>query len=535
MMMSLTLEDTAAMLLPAALWLPILAAAFSLMLRTRKSAQRIVATAVHLTVFIGALYCVALTQDGSVIAEQVSGWPGGVSIPFVLDTFAGLMVSVAALMVLVCSFFAMVTGDDEDPFFHPLVLILSGGVYGAFLTGDLFNLFVMIEVALIPSYVLLSRSGRSAQMTAGRIYFAVNLLVSAVLLAGVGLVYGTAGTVNMGELAGAAQESTATALAMGVVLLALGAKAALVPVHTWLPRSYPFASVAVTALLSGLLTKIGVYGIFRIYAVVYGGDASLQWLWLIVLLATMTVGVFGALGESSMRSILSFHMTSQVGYILLPLAFFGPLGLTAGIFYMVHHIIVKAALFLASGAVEHHAGTGKLAHLGGYARREPWLGLIFLIAALSLVGVPPFSGFVAKMSLILAALESDAYIAAAFAVLISLFTLLSMLKIWNGAFWGADPDPVRTDTEQATFATMPDRTDPGSDRLRTKFKRLVGGPRPPEDQVGRVPRRLIAPAAVLALMTVSIGLGADVLLGLAETAAQGLSDPEAYTQAVVTP
>ncbi|GAA1163102.1 monovalent cation/H+ antiporter subunit D family protein [Nesterenkonia sandarakina] len=523
------------MLLPAALWLPILAAAASLILRRSKLAQRIAATAVHLTIFIGALYSFALTRDGSVIAEQVSGWPGGVSIPFVMDTFAGLMVAVAALMVLVCSFFAMTTGDDEDPYFHPLVLILSGGVYGAFLTGDLFNLFVMIEVALIPSYVLLSRSGRATQMNAGRIYFAVNLLVSAMLLAGVGLVYGTAGTVNLGELAGAAQESTATALAMGIVLLALGAKAALVPVHTWLPRSYPFASVAVSALLSGLLTKIGVYGIFRIYSVVYNGDASLQWLWLIVLLATMTVGVFGALGENGMRSILSFHMTSQVGYILLPLAFFGPLGLTAGIFYMVHHIIVKAALFLACGAVEHHAGTGKLSQLGGYARREPVLGLVFLIAALSLVGVPPFSGFIAKMSLILAALESEAYIAAAFAVLISLFTLLSMLKIWNGAFWGADPDPVRSDTHQATSAIMPDRTDPGSDRLRTRVKHPRGGKNKPGDHGGRVPRRLIAPAATLALLTICIGLGADVVLGLAETAAQGLSNPEAYTQAVVSP
>ncbi|GAB3850054.1 monovalent cation/H+ antiporter subunit D family protein [Nesterenkonia populi] len=519
-------HDILAALLPAFLWLPILLAAAALLARRSPALQRALALAVHALALGGAITALVTVSDGSVIAEQVSGWDAGISIPFVLDTFSALMLSVAALMVLVCTLFAVFTGDDADPYFHPLVLVLSAGVYGAFLTGDLFNLFVMIEVALIPSYVLLTRSGRPAAMTAGRIYFGVNLFVSAVLLAGVGMVYGSAGTVNMAELAGAAAESPAVGLATGVVLLALGAKAALVPVHTWLPRSYPFASVAVTALLSGLLTKIGVYGVFRVYGLIYEGT-GLETLWLVVLLATMIVGVLGALGESGMRSILSFHMTSQVGYIMLPLAFFGPLGMAAGIFYMVHHIIVKAALFLACGAVEHHAGTGKLSQLGGYARREPWLGLVFILAALSLVGIPPMSGFVAKMSLIRASLDAGLYIAAACAIVVSLFTLLSMLKIWNGAFWGADPEPVKETVQLAPAATAPDVTDPAAGRLSRKFSRTA--PSSPD----RVPRRLILPAALLVVCTISIGLGAEVLMGLATTAAEGLSDTTSYTEAVM--
>ncbi|WP_223881077.1 monovalent cation/H+ antiporter subunit D family protein [Nesterenkonia ebinurensis] len=515
-------------MLPAFLWLPILIAALTLLTKRSKDLQRFLALTVHALALAGALAGITAVSDGTVIAEQVSGWIPGISIPFVLDTFAGLMLAVAALMVLVCTLFAVFTGDDTDPYFHPLVLVLSAGVYGAFLTGDLFNLFVMIEVALIPSYVLLTRSGKAPAMTAGRIYFGVNLLVSAVLLAGVGLVYGTAGTVNLAELAGAATESTAAALATGVVLLALGAKAALVPVHTWLPRSYPFASVAVTALLSGLLTKIGVYGVFRVYGLVYDGT-GLETVWLVVLLATMIIGVFGALGESGMRSILSFHMTSQVGYIMLPLAFFGPLGMAAGIFYMIHHIIVKAALFLACGAVEHHAGTGKLAQLGGYARREPWLGLVFILAALSLVGIPPLSGFVAKMSLIHASMEAGLYLAAACAVVVSLFTLLSMLKIWNGAFWGSDPEPPRERVLTASSATAPDATDPAAGRLRRKFVRIA------PTSLDRVPRRLILPGAVLVLCTVGIGFGAEVLMEFATTAAEGLSDTTAYTEAVMQP
>lgn len=518
--------EVLAALLPTFMWLPILIAAVTLVTRRMPDLQRFLALAVHGLAFGGAIAALVAVSDGTVIAEQVSDWAPGISIPFVLDTFAALMLGVAALMVLVCTLFAIVTGDDADPYFHPLVLVLSAGVYGAFLTGDLFNFFVMIEVALIPSYVLLTRSGRPEAMTAGRIYFGVNLLVSAVLLAGVGMVYGTAGTVNLAELAGAAAESTQVGLAAGVVLLALGAKAALVPVHTWLPRSYPFASVAVTALLSGLLTKIGVYGIFRVYGLVYDGT-GLESLWLVVLLATMIIGVLGALGESGMRSILSFHMTSQVGYIMLPLAFFGPLGMAAAIFYMIHHIIVKAALFLACGAVEHHAGTGRLSQLGGYARREPWLGLVFILAALSLVGVPPLSGFVAKMSLIHSSLDAGLYFAAVCAIIVSLFTLLSMLKIWNGAFWGADPEPATEGRQVAASATAPDATDPAAGRLRRKFLRT------PPSSLDRVPRRLILPAALLVACTVSIGLGAEVLMDLALTAAEGLNDTTSYTEAVM--
>lgn len=513
-------------MLPTFMWLPILVAALTVLTRRSPVLQRIMALTVHALALVGAIVSLIIVSDGSVIAEQVSDWAPGISIPFVVDTLAALMLAVASLMVLVCSVFAITTGDDADPYFHPLVLVLSAGVYGAFLTGDLFNLFVMIEVALIPSYVLLTRSGRAAAMTAGRIYFGVNLLVSAVLLAGVGMVYGSAGTVQLGELAAAATESTAVALATGVVLLALGAKAALVPVHTWLPRSYPFASVAVSALLSGLLTKIGVYGCFRIYSVVYDGT-GLETVWLIVLLATMIIGVFGALGESEMRSILSFHMTSQVGYIMLPLAFFGPLGMTAAVFYMIHHIIVKAALFLACGAVEHHAGTGKLSQLGGYFRRGPWLGVVFILAALSLVGVPPLSGFVAKMSLIRAALDAGQYIAAVSAIVVGLLTLLSMLKIWNGAFWGPDRETMR-DGRRSIPVPVSDVTDPTAGRLRRGVARTAGS-------AGEtIPWRQVLPAVALVLCTIGLGLGAEVLVDLSSTAAEGLVDTSDYIEAVTS-
>lgn len=509
-------------LLPLLVGLPILAAGVTAVLPSA-AARRGVLLTLSAAVLGYALWLLSATLDGSVLVEQVSGWPPGISIPFAADTLSALMVAVAALLVLVGAAYAAAAGDDRDRWFVPLVLVMSAGVYGAFVTADLFNLFVMIEVALVPSYALLVRSGRGPAVSAGRIYLTVNLLISTVLLVGVGLTYGVTGTVNLGELAGIARQSDAAAAAAGVVLVALAGKAALVPMHGWLPRTYPFASVAVTALFSGLLTKIGVYGLFRVYGVVFDGDPRLERVLLVVLIASMVIGVIGALGSPTMRSILAFHMISQTGYILLGLGFFGVLGVAAGIFYLIHHVIVKAALFMAAGAVEHGRGTGTVDRLGGVARREPLLAAVFVVAALSLSGLPPFSGFIAKFALIRAAVIDGAYIAAAAAVVVSLFTLLSMMKIWNGVFWGRDPGETVTGTAAGATATA-DTGEPIDVAATT-----VTTVRAPT----RIPTALVVPGAVLATLTVAIGLGGEALLTAATTAAEGLVDTTTYVEAVI--
>jgi multicomponent Na+:H+ antiporter subunit D len=489
-------------------------------------------------VLVGAVALVLATRDGEVLVAQVAGWPAGIAIPFAVDMLSALMVGVASLLVTTCLAFAAATGDDEDRWFVPLALVLSGGVYGAFMTADLFNLFVLVEVALIPSYVLLTMRARPEHLRAGRVYLTVNLLGSTVLLAGIALVYGVTGTVNLGELAGAARESDAAALAAGVVLVAFGVKAAVVPAHGWLPATYPNAPPAVTALFSGLLTKLGVYALFRVYSVVFEGDPRLSWLLLTVFLATMVLGVLGALGEGTMRSILVFHMISQVGYILLGLSFFGVLGMTAAIFYFLHHTVVKASLLLSAGAVEHTHGSDRLDRLGGLALREPLLAATFLVAALSLAGLPPFSGFVAKLVLVRAALLEEQYLAAGLAIGVSLFTLLSMMKIWNGVFWG---EPPATETPaRSTAPVNPDpgpRADSGTEAPATVAATAVEVPtdaratREPAD-LPRVRRSLVLPGLFLAIVTIAVGLGAQVVLELATTAAEGLVDTTAYVEAV---
>ncbi|WP_440900809.1 proton-conducting transporter transmembrane domain-containing protein, partial [Actinosynnema sp.] len=541
--------------LPLLLGLPLLAAGATVLMRS-VVARRVVGLATAALVLVYAGLLLWATSDGSVLAEQVSGWPAGVSITFAADTFTGLMVAVAALLVLVGSWYAIRSGDDTDLHFVPLVLVMSGGVYGAFATADLFNLFVMVEVALIPSYVLLTRSGRPGAVAAGRVYLTVNLLVSTVLLTGIALLYGVTGTVNLGQLAGAAAESTSAAVAGAVVLVALAGKAALVPVHSWLPRTYPHASTAVNAMISGLLTKIGVYGLFRVYSVVYDGDSRWALVAQVVLVATMTIGVLGALGETSVRAVLAFHMVSQVGYILLGLGFFGVVGLAAGIFYLVHHIIVKAALFFVVGAVEETRGTGDLKRLGGVARKEPLLAFAFLGAALSLTGIPPFSGFVAKYSLIRGAVEEGALVAAGFALVVSVFTLLSMMKLWNGVFWGKDPAADRAAErpraadgqepapepapERRTVATTgPTPTSPAQPAA-VAGTAPTGTPAPSGDAAAeppraRIPLGLVLPGTVLALTSLLIGLGAQGLMGLSVTAAENLVDTTRYVEAVTAP
>ncbi|EME62210.1 monovalent cation/H+ antiporter subunit D [Rhodococcus ruber BKS 20-38] len=490
--------------LPLLVVVPFLGAVITIVRPAPSVSARTVLLGVNGLALLGGIALVAATWDGQVLAHRVALWPVGVAIPFVADMFSALMLTVTALLALVCSAFGIAAGDDERRFFAPLVLVLSGGVYGALLTGDLFNLFVFVEVMLLPSYGLLTMLGGPRRLAAGRLYVTMNLMTSTVFLVGVGLVYGATGTVVLAELAGAARESPLVGAALATVLIALSVKAAVVPVHGWLTRTYPYTSPAVTALFSGLHTKVAVYAIYRIYAVAFEGEARYLWIGIAVTSVTMLVGVLGAVGENTTRSILTFHMISQIGYILLGVALFGPLGLTAGIFYLLHHMVVKASLFLSTGAVEVTYRTNELDRLQGVARTEPLIAVAFLGAAFSLAGLPPFSGFVAKLVLVQAAIEQQQLAAAVVAVGVSLLTLMSMLKIWKGVFWGRAAE----DGVDAVSARRPGAV------------------------LTHVRPALAVPGVVLAALTLAVGLGAQGLLVLAEQAAAGLLDVDGYVEAV---
>lgn len=489
--------------------LPLLASGVSAALLSRPRLTTALLLAGLAVNVVGGIALVVATAGGDVYSPRVGDWPPGISIPFIVDAFSALMILVSGALILVSVVFALLSGTGRNRLFATLVFALTAGVNGALMTGDLFNLFIFIEVMLIPSYGLLVLAKRDEgtveSVTGSRIYVTFNLFASTLLLAGIGFVYGTAGSVHLGELAGAARESPHAAAAAAICLAALSMKAAVVPVHGWLSRSYPSTSPAMTALFSALHTKIAVYAIYRLYAVVYDGDPRHLWIGIVVFTATMLVGVLGAVGEKRMRSILAFHMVSQIGYILLGLALFTPLGLAAGIFYLIHNMIVKMSLFLSAGAIETRFGTDDLDDLRGRIGKEPVLALAFGVAALSLAGLPPFSGFFAKLSLVSAAVDEAQWAVVAIALVTSLLTLMSMLKIFNTVF-----SPSFTGEEPA--------------------EPIGGGGvavyRPTS-------LRLAAPALLLAAATVALGLGAQGLMALSETAADGLIDTTRYVEALM--
>jgi multicomponent Na+:H+ antiporter subunit D len=284
-------------------------------------------------------------------------------------------------------------------------------------------------------------------------------------------------------------------------LIAFGIKAAIFPLFFWLPASYHTPPAAISAIFAGLLTKVGVYAIIRTFSLIFIQNTDFFLTSLLVLAAlTMLSGVLGAASQNDIRKILSFHIISQIGYMILGMAFYTPLALTGTIFYILHHIIVKTNLFLISGVIRMISGTEKLVQLGGLYKKYPILAVLFIIPAFALAGIPPLSGFFAKFSLILAGLDIQQYILVAIAMLVGIMTLFSMIKIWSEAFWKGDPI--------------------GTTEMMTSEKRSYHP-------------AMILPIASLALLTVLIGLFAEPLLQVASQAAEQILNPNTYITTVL--
>jgi multicomponent Na+:H+ antiporter subunit D len=510
--------------MPAVFGIPLFAAAITFILGAGWI-SRFIGLLVPAIVFIIAVFLVIATADGGVVVSQIAGWPGGIAIAFVADMLSALMLGVSALLVFTCMVFAYSAGLGMDRWFVPAVSIMTAGVYGAYSTADLFNLFVMIEVALLPSYILMSRQGTLTGLRAARLYLIVNLTASTIFLAGLGVVYAVTGTVNMAALAGLGVFPV-VGIATGVIGIALMLKAALVPTYSWLPATYPYTSPAITALFSGLLTKIGLYALVRIISLVFEPGNLLMTIVITVSIASMIVGVLGALGEGTIRGVFSFGMVSQAGYILVGVVLAGAVGMAAVVFYLIHHTIVKTSLLLTGGTVEHEEGTGIIRRLGGLARAHPIASVAFLLAALSLIGIPPFSGFWAKLGVLNAAADAGAAVVFIAILVVSVGTLAYMLRLGAGVFWGT-PQGSRDDNEVPSDVTVgPVRV--GAAGTVIDVAAAVEAP-----IVTKWRPLLVFPGLALALLSLAIGLSPEWLLALADTAGQSLADPAAYVSAVL--
>jgi len=390
------------------------------------------------------------------VATQLGGWRAPIGITFVADTLTALLIVLAGVMGVCAIVFALKEIEQRRVRlgFYPLAHLMTAGVCGSFLTGDLFNLFVWYEVMLMASFVLLALGGSKKEIRAARTYVILNLIGSMIFLSGLGLVYGSVHTLNMAdlhgrliELANSGPKGQALVSAMTMLfLVCFGLKAAAAPLFFWLPGSYTAPPTAVAALFAGLLTKVGVYSLIRATTLVFPMSDQFWTLILIVSGFTMVIGVLGAVAQFEIKRILAFHSISQIGYMLMGLGLLvSPdpnvqrLALASAVLYMIHHSVVKANLFMISGVVYRHKSTTELGSIGGMSKTNPWLAGIFIVTALSLAGIPPLSGFWAKLGVVLAGLGAASWWIVAAALFTGLCTLISMIKIWNEAFWKRQP------------------------------------------------------------------------------------------------
>ena len=420
--------------------LPLLAAAVVLAFRHRSAVRDVLTlSTMAATTGMAAALLVAVDRDGTVVL-RVGGWAPELGIVLVADLFAALILLVAFATILVVELFAIGqrrTPAGADPaVVSPILLVLAGGVGLSILTGDLFTLFVAFELILVASYVLLTHQGREAQIRSGMTYVVINLFASTLFLFGVAIVYAATGTVNMALLAERIPElPAATQVGIGLwFLVVFGTKAAIFPLFSWLPDSYPTAPTTITAVFAGLLTKIGVYVLIRFFTLMEFDE--LGPLLLLIAGLTMVIGVAGALAQDDVKRILSFHVVSQIGYMIMGLGIFTVAGVAGAVLFLVHQIPVKTVMFLAGGLIEDDQGTSALNKVGGLATSRPVIAVLFALPALSLAGLPPFSGFVAKLALVDAGVAAGDYVIVVVSLVASILTLLSMTKIWIGAFWG---------------------------------------------------------------------------------------------------
>ena len=492
------------MLLALPILLPFLTAILLHLLPQRTLLLRLIAFGGSLAALAATLCIFVRVQHDGIQVLQVASWPAPFGITLVADVFSALMVMMVSVIgvAVTGSSFAGVDPRREALGYHPLIQVVLMGVAGAFLTGDIFNLYVWFEVMLIGSFVLMSLHRTRAQLHAAFTYVGLNLLASAFLLTAIGLLYGQAGTLNLADLAHAWPERRTPGLDAALAALfltAFGIKAGLFPLFFWLPASYHTPPAAVGALLAGLLTKVGVYAMIRVFTLLFPDpNAGVYTILLALSAVTMAVGLVGALAQRDFRRVLSFNLVGHIGFTTVGLALWTPAALGGSILYMLHHMLVISTLFLVSGLFLRQRRTTDLDALGGLYRSQPAVACLALIPLFSLAGIPPLSGFVAKVAVVTPMIGAGQYVLAAVALCVSLLTVLSMARLWEESFWKPAPSPPSSPVHQH-----------------------------------RIGARIVAPIAFLVSLTIGLTALAGPVSSLTARAAEQLLDGNAYVRAVL--
>jgi multicomponent Na+:H+ antiporter subunit D len=490
------------MLLFWPLVIPFSTAVLCLLAWRSRAAQRTISLAGALLLLAVAVTILLRVARGGPFAQQAGGWAAPYGITMIADPLSAVMLLLVGLVAVAALTFGLadVTAEEEHLGHHPLTHAMLAGICGAFLTGDIFNMYVWFEVMLISSFGLLVIGGGRDELDGAVKYVGLNLIATVAFLSGVGLLYGATGALNMadlhGRLIGRGMETPIIASA-AFLIFAFASKAALFPLFFWLPASYHTPSFTTSALFAALLTKVGVYALIRVFTLVYPVEGTpIQAVLLTGAVLSMVAGAMGALAMTGTRRVLGFSVISSIGYMILGLAVATPLALVGALFYLFQDVVVKANLFLSAGAAKRLTGSELFGRSGGIWRQRPWFSMLFLIPALSLAGVPPFSGFWAKLLLAKATLDAGRY-GLLFAVLaVGLLTLIAMARVWAEVFWSSHPDGDSAIT-------------------------------------ARLPAAMLAPLVVLTALVIWIGISAGPFVDATLAVGAGIVDPAAYIAAVL--
>ena len=455
-----------------------------------------------------ALQLVLLADGGSLTVYPLGDWPAPFGIVMVVDRLSALMVLLTYAVAVPALYYATGGWDNRGRYFHALFQFQLMGLCGAFLTGDLFNLFVFFEVLLIASYVLLVHGQGRERFRVGMHYVVINLAASALFLVGLALIYSVGGTLNMADLALRLPLITGEMALLArsaalILLLVFGVKAALVPLYFWLPATYAAASAPVAALFA-IMTKVGVYSIIRVHWGIFGegaGEAALAVVdWLLPLaLTTSVLGVLGALASHNMGRLIAYLTVSSVGTILAAVGLFTPASLSAALFYTLHSTIVIAALFLLVELMAAQRGAAGDRLQPAMAVREPvLLGLMLIFGAASAAGLPPLPGFLGKIMVLQSStgMQTQAWVWSV-VLLVGFFSLVGLARAGAIVFWHIEPEAGRGE--------------------------LVAGSSP----------KLLAATLSLMVVTVAMAVLAAPIKTYTDAAALQLGDRSAYAEAVL--
>ncbi len=438
-------------------------------------------------------------ENGTLVL-QTGGWDAPYGIILVGDALAMSLILTTNIIAVAAAFYAPYSLDKgrEEFYFYTFFLILIGGVSGAFLTGDIFNLFVFFEVLLMASYGLITLGGTRQQLRESIKYVLLNLFSSILFVTTVAFLYSVTGTINMAQLSVRIGHVNQTGILTTIGILffiVFATKGALFPLYFWMPNAYTKPPAVISALFGALLTKVGIYSIIRIFTLIFNGNIDYTHTFFIVLAGfTLIFGVAGALSTNNIKLIIAYNIIPAIGFMIMGVGVFTDLSLSGSIYYLIHDMVIKAALFLLVGAVAIVAGTSDLRKISGLIKEFPFLGWMFFIAGLVLAGLPPFSGFIGKLQLLQGAFENGHYVIAIVALITSLLILISVMRIFILGFWGEGMD-------------LPQNT--------------------------RSIRPLYFPISFLLIFSIVLGVGAEWFLPYIQQIGVDLTDPSVYIDAVL--